>query len=184
MIIGKHMNLHPLKLNDDEIQRLLTQAFRETGHRLERGDPIMAQYVIQKTLLHDFNESLHDTFSAFSERIMPAIIDETKKMEEQKDRLWSLARSAASEVVHCAGDEYAQRIGNVMRKMDDNLLENLDTHITRLRAEQKGILAKLDEKNKALDETAAQFEKTVVYASLGSATLFTILVCIMVYCFA
>lgn len=178
------MGLHPLKLSDDEIQRLLTQAFRETGYSLERRDPILALYVIQKTLLHDFDESVRNIFSEFSDRVMPAIKEETKKMEERRDRLWDLARSAAEEVVHRAGEEYTQRIVKVMREMDKDLLSSLDTHITRLRGEQNRILEKLEEKHDAFDETAAQFGKIMTYTFLGGAAFFSILVFILVYCFA
>lgn len=175
------MGLYPLKFNNDEIQRLLTQAFRETGYRLDRKDPIIVQYVIQKILLRDFGESQAQLFGEFSERIMPALAAEAKKMEEQKNRLWERSTNAAKEVVDRAGEDFLRRIRDTIRQTDGTLLENLNRHIVSLRNEQRDILTKLDEKHKAFAETAADFKRAIYYAAFGGGALFGILIFVALY---
>ncbi len=170
------MSLHPLKLNDDEVQALITRAFRETGYRLDRNDPVIVQYMVQKHLLKDFDEKQRETFSEFTERIIPALKAETAKMEEQKRRLGEWSRSAAREIVDQSGEEYARRIREVIRTTDNAMLENLDKHLVRLRAEQSGILAKFQEERKSFIDAAKYFKKTAILVFIGSAGFFGVLV--------
>ena len=165
------MGLHPIKLSDDEAQALINRAFHETGYRLNRNDPVIVQYMVQKYLLKDFDEKQRETFSEFTERIIPALKTETAKMEEQKKRLGDWSRNAAKEIVDQSGEEYARRIRDVIRTTDNAMLENLNKHIVRLRSEQSDILAKLQEKHKAFVETAADFKKVLYYAAIGGAAL-------------
>lgn len=175
------MSLHPLKLTDDEAQALITRAFRETGYRLDRRDPVIVQYVVQKFLLKDFDEKQRETFSEFTERIIPAIKTETTKMEEQKKRLWEWSRNAAREIVDQSGEEYARRIREVIRTTDNAMLENLDKHIVRLRGERSDTLTKLKEQNQMLTDTAALFKKSMTRIFGGSVIAFSILVFLMLY---
>lgn len=169
------MGLHPIKLSDDEAQALINRAFHETGYRLNRNDPVIVQYMVQKYLLKDFDEKQRETFSEFTERIIPALKTETAKMEEQKKRLGDWSRNAAKEIVDQSGEEYAQRIREVIRKTDNAMLENLDKHIGHLRNVQSDNLTKLEEIHQAFADTAAQFRSAITYALVGGAAVFGIL---------
>lgn len=161
------MSPHPLKLDNDEIQRLLTQAYSETGYRLDRRDPIIVQYVVQKYLLGEFDEKQRGVFSEFFDRIAPMLRSEAKRMTEQKDRLWELARKAAEDVVRRSGEEYTRHINDAIRKTDNALFADLNDHIARLQDKQNDIVAKIREKQHAFEDAASQFSKTVSYLLLG-----------------
>lgn len=173
--------MHHLKLTDDEIQRLLTRVYSETGYRLDRKDPIIVQYVVQRILLRDFDENQARLFDDLSGRILPGLRNEAKKLEEQKDRLWELSRSTAADVVRRSGVEYTQHIRDAMRKTDDLMLSNLNEHVARLRTEQNDILAKLREKHRAFDDTAAQFSRTISYIFFVYIIFTGIIVLILTY---
>lgn len=178
------MSLHPLKLTDDEVQRLLTRAYSETGYRLDRRDPIIVQYVIQKALLQDFSESQALIFGEFSQRVMPAITTEAKKLEEQKKKLWDLSKNASTDLVHKAGEDYLRLIRDVLRKTDTAMLENLDRHIVRLRNEQNEILTNLQAKHKAFIETARDFKKALLYFALAGVVMIGTTLAVVVHYFA
>lgn len=175
------MGLHPIKLTDDEAQALINRAFQATGYRLDRKDPVIVQYMVQKFLLKDFDESQRQTFSEFTDRIIPVLKEETAKMEDQKKRLGEWSRNAAREIVDKSGEEYTNRIREVIRKTDNVMLENLNKHIVSLRNEQGDILAKLQEQRKELLVAAAQFRETGWYVFAGSAALFGSLVSLALY---
>lgn len=175
------MGLHPIKLSDDEAQALINRAFHETGYRLNRNDPVIVQYMVQKFLLKDFDEKQRQTFSEFTERMIPVLKAETEKMLEQKKRLGEWAQSASREIVDNSGEEYARRIREVIRTTDNAMLENLNKHIVRLRGEQNDILAKLQEQRKGLLEAAAQLKKNGLYIFIGSAGIFGFIVALALY---
>lgn len=175
------MGLHPLKLTDDEVQALITRAFRETGYRLDRRDPVIVQYMVQKFLLKDFDEKQRETFSEFTERIIPALKAETVKMEEQKKRLWDWSRKASREIVDQSGEEYGHRIREVIQKTDNVMLENLNRHVERLRTEQNHILSKIEEKRQAFVDTAATVTRNMLYLFGGNAVFLGIVIFMVVY---
>lgn len=164
------MSTQPIK-RDDEIQHIITRVFHETGYRLDRRDPVIVQFVAQGILLNDFNEAQQRLFHQLSERLIPAINAETKKLEEQKDRLWDLARSTASEVVRKVGSEYTQQIRDAMRQTDNAMLENLNDHIKRLRGEQNSLLSEMREEHQHFHKTAKQFEKIVLWFLFGGSAI-------------
>lgn len=179
--MGEYMGLHPIKLTDDEVQALINRAFSETGYRLDRRDPVIVQYMVQKYLLKDFDEKQRETFNEFTERMIPALKAETAKLEEQRKRLWEWARDAARKIVDESGEEYGRRIREVIRTTDNVMLDNLNGHIDSLRDKQRDILTKLDEKHKAFAKTAADFKKAVYYAAFGGGALFGILLFVALY---
>ena len=78
---------YPNTVHEDEVQQLITNVFQATGYRLGRRDPIIAQFVVQRILLTDFDKKQTQAFDDLRERIVPALREEGKKLEEQQRKL-------------------------------------------------------------------------------------------------
>jgi DNA anti-recombination protein RmuC len=174
---------HPLRTYDDEVQRLITLAFKETSYRLDRSDPIIAQYVVQKALLADFDEKQARAFNDFRDCIIPALKDEAKKMEQQRNRLEECSRQSAKDTVDRAGEDFLQRLRTTIRETDNTVLKDLDDHVERLQSVQKGVLLQIDEKNEEFAGTANQFIKTMSYFTIANGLLLVLALVVAVVIF-
>lgn len=174
---------HPLRNYDDEVQRLITLAFKETGYRLDRSDPIIAQYVVQKALLADFDEKQARAFNDFRDRIIPALKDEAKKMEQQRDRLEECSRLSAKDTVDRAGEDFLQRLRATIRETDNAVLKGLDDHVAHLQSAQKGILSHIETKHKEFADTANQFINGMHYFVIANGVLLALAVGVAVFIF-
>lgn len=174
---------HPLRIDDDEVQRLITLAFKETGYRLDRRDPIIAQYVVQKALLADFDEKQARVFNDFRDRLIPALKDEAKKLEQQKSRLEECSRLSAKDTVDRAGEDFLQRIRETIRKTDNAVLKGLDDHVANLQSVQKGILLHIEEKHQEFADTANQFTKILNRFAIANLMLLVLAIVVAIFIF-
>jgi archaellum component FlaC len=156
------MGMHPLKQDDDEIQRLLTRVFHETGYRLDRRDPIIVPYIVQKIMLGDFKKEEESLYAQFGERTVSTIKAEIEKLEKQSGKLMELSRTTAADTVRLVGDEYSQHIFATIRKADAAVFESLNKQMARVQGAQEKFMKELDGVYQNFTDTANQFGKVSV----------------------
>lgn len=181
---------YPNTVHDDEVQRLITNVFRATGYRLDRRDPILAQYVVQKILLEDFDKKQALVFDELCDRIIPALKEEGKKLEEQKRKLADSARFAANDVVERAGESFLERIRDAIREKDSTIQGGLGEHAYQLQQKHDAMLRNfkaqcdkfqgqcdaLQKQCENFNSTAEHFPKTLAYFFFGKCLLLAIAV--------
>jgi hypothetical protein len=155
------MSIYAPVISEDEAQKIVGQVFRDTGYRLERRDPVIVQYVVQKMLLQDFSEKQARTFDYFVERTLPTIKSEARTLETIKTKFEVGARSAVDGVMENAGRESEKRIREVIHATDSKMLENLNQHVARLRREQDSILSGIWEQGEKFQKHSLQFVEAV-----------------------
>ena len=158
--------MHPLKQDDDDVQRVLTKVFHETGYRVNRNDPIIVPYVVQKMMLGDFKKEEANLFEQFSEKTIATIKAEAEKLEKQSTKLMDIFRTTAAETVRDVSFEYTQHIRETMRNVDSAVFDNVNSLVTRLKSEQNEYLAKVEKAHQDFADTANQFNKLTVYLFL------------------
>lgn len=175
------MSMHPLKQDDDEVQRVLTRVFHETGYRVNRNDPVIVPYVVQKIMLGDFKKEEAGLFAQFSEKTVAVIKAETEKLEKQSGKLMELSRTTAADTVRTVGSEYTQHIRDTMRKVDNAVFENVSSLTKHLKSEQDAFLKKVEEAHQEFADTANQFNKITMRLFLVTIAFVGIMGFIMGY---
>jgi hypothetical protein len=175
---------YPNTVHEDEVQQLITNVFQSTGYRLDRRDPIIAQFVVQRTLLTDFDKKQTKAFDDLTDRIIPTLREEGKKLEEQQRKLDSASRFAVEDVVERASESVLQRIRDAIREKDVAIESRMGEHLFQLKEKHDDILRKFktqcDEFGKQYEkfgDTAAEFPRTLSYYLI----IQSVLLCILIY---
>ncbi len=155
--------MHPLKQNDDDVQRILTTIFHQTGYRVDRRDPIIIPYIVQKAMLSDFRTEEENRLAQFTEKTIPAIRAEIEKLERHSGKLMELSRTAATETVMRTGGELNQHILNTMHKADNAVFDNLNALMAKFQSEQDKFMEELEETYQRFTTTSNDFNKTTLW---------------------
>ena len=141
---------------------------------MDRRDPVVAQFVVQRILLTDFDKKQTQAFDDLTDRIIPVLREEGKKLEEQRKKLDAATRFAIDNVVERAGESVLQRIRDAIREKDAAIEKNMGEHLYQPKQKHDGILrdfkAQCDEMLRECEkfgETAKEFPKTLLYFYIG-----------------
>jgi hypothetical protein len=173
--------MDPLKQEDDDIQKMLTDVYRETGYKLSRKDPIITMYVMQKKLNHDFFEKQTELFESLHSNIVPAINMSAEAFEKKKNELTGLAKRSAGEIIRSAGDNFINHVQNVLVDSRSTITSYLDSTLDQIRTSENEIMPKIWKEHRFIKETVEAFRVIINRFLIGVSVLFLIGLAVMVY---
>ena len=161
------------QMDEDDIQRMLTQVYRESEYKVTRRDPVIVPYIIQKNMLLDFKKDAAALFDDFTGKVLPPLQAETEKLRRQRNELMALAQNMASNIVREAGEKFNRHMEEKSTaEIDAAVLRHLDKLTENLRDAEGKLAEKLERQHEAFAGTANQFIKYLTYLIGGAAVIF------------
>jgi hypothetical protein len=145
-------------MDEDDIQRMLTQVYRESEYKVGRRDPVIVPYIIQKNMLLDFKKDAAALFDDFAGKVLPPLQAETEKLQRRRDELMALAQNMASDIVREAGEKFNRHMEEKSKaEIDAAVLRHMDTLTKNLRDAEGTFAEKLEQQREAFDGIANHF---------------------------
>jgi RNAse (barnase) inhibitor barstar len=167
------MTMRRMDTDEDDIQRMLTQVYRESEYKVGRRDPVIVPYIIQKNMLLDFKKDTAALFDDFAGKVLPPLQAETEKLQRRRDDLMALAQNMASDIVREAGEKFNRHMEEKANaEIDAAVLRHMDTLTKNLRDTEEKLAEMLDRQHDAFDETANRFLNVHSYLTAVLGGLF------------
>lgn len=167
------MSMRRLEMDEDDIQRMLTRVYHEAGYKVDRRDPVIVPYIIQKTMLLDFKKEEAALFDEFAGKVLPPIQAEAGKFEKRRMELMALAQSMAADIVHEAGEGFNRHMQEKSREaIDAAVSRHMDRLTKDLRDAESKLAEKLERQHEAFTDSARQFLNGLSYLAGAAGMLF------------
>ena len=161
------------EMSEDDIQQMLTQIFHESDYKVERRDPVIVPYIVQKNMLLDFKKDVGVLFDEFSGKVLPPLQAETEKLRKQRNELLELASGTANGIVREAGEKFNRHMQeSSCAEIDAAVLRHLTKLTQDLRDTELQLVVKLEQQREAFENTAANFTDYLFALVAGMVALF------------
>lgn len=166
------MSMRRLEMGEDDIERMLAQVYHESKYKVDRRDPVIVPYIIQKNMLLDFKKEEAALFDEFAGKVLPPIQAEAGKFEKRRMELMALAQSMAADIVREAGEGFNRHMQEKSREAIDAAVSRHLGKLTKdlLDAESK-LVEKLERQHEAFTDTARQFLNGLSYLLAGAGVV-------------
>ena len=148
-----------LQLDPDELARLTTRIYHESGYSLDHDDPVIVQYLINKITLAQFTENMSLIMTHFSNSLLPYIGKAEERFDLKKAEFVEHLEGVHRESAQTMNKQYLNMVNGTLDKVGKTVASEMENIIKYMRSEQRDMSKMMDQEHSKFRNTAERFEK-------------------------